>query len=86
MALMKEGLTYRDLDGELIVLDSTTGYIHQLNYTATLIWGLLSEGVSIEAIEARVSGEFDLDPETARGDVLGFVEQLERAGLLDPQH
>jgi hypothetical protein len=85
MAFQKDGLTYRDLDGELIVVDSTTGYIHQLNHTGTLIWSLLSEGVSIEAIEARVSGEFDLDPETVRHDVLGFVEQLERAGLVEPQ-
>ncbi len=85
MTFVKDGLTYRDLDGELIVLDSTTGYIHQLNRTGTLVWGLLSEGVSIDAIEARVSGEFGLDPEMVRHDVLGFVEQLERAGLLEPQ-
>ncbi|UHD17151.1 HPr-rel-A system PqqD family peptide chaperone [Thiocapsa bogorovii] len=84
MGSFKAGLTYRDLDGELIVLDAATGYIHQMNPTGALIWRLLDGGTSIESIETRLSDEFDLDAEEARRDVLGFVEQLQRAGLLEP--
>ncbi|EGV18568.1 HPr-rel-A system PqqD family peptide chaperone [Thiocapsa marina] len=83
MASLKAGLTCRDLDGELVVLDAATGYIHQMNPTAALIWKLLDGGTSIESIEARLSEEFDLDDAEARRDVLGFVEQLQRAGLLE---
>ncbi len=84
MASLKAGLTCRDLDGELVVLDAATGYIHQMNPTGALIWKLLDGGTSIESIETRLSDEFDLDAEEARRDVLGFVEQLRHAGLLEP--
>ncbi|QVL50335.1 MAG: HPr-rel-A system PqqD family peptide chaperone [Thiocapsa sp.] len=84
MASLKAGLTCRDLDGELVVLDAATGYIHQMNPTGAVIWKLLDGGTSIESIETRLSDEFDLDAEEARRDVLGFVEQLRHAGLLEP--
>lgn len=84
MASLKAGLTCRDLDGELVVLDAATGYIHQMNPTGALIWKMLDGGTSIESIETRLSDEFDLDAEEARRDVLGFVEQLRHAGLLEP--
>lgn len=84
MASLKAGLTCRDLDGELVVLDAATGYIHQMNPTGALIWKLLDGGTSIESIETRLSDEFDLDAEEAGRDVLGFVEQLRHAGLLEP--
>ncbi|SDW99230.1 PqqD family protein [Thiocapsa roseopersicina] len=83
MASFKAGLTCRDLDGELIVLDAATGYIHQMNPTGALIWRLLDGGTSIESIETCISHEFDLDAEAAQRDVRGFVEQLHRAGLLE---
>ncbi len=84
MVSFKAGLTCRDLDGELVVLDAATGYIHQMNPTGALIWKLLEGGTSIESIETRLSEEFDLDDEEARRDVLGFVEKLQRSGLLEP--
>ncbi len=83
MASFKAGLTCRDLDGELIVLDASTGYVHQMNPTGALIWRLLDGGASIESVEACISREFDLDAEEARRDVLGFVEQLQHAGLVE---
>jgi hypothetical protein len=48
-----------------------------------LIWKLLDEGASIESIQTCISHDFDLDQEAARRDVLGFVGQLQRAGLLE---
>lgn len=83
MASLKAGLTCRELDNELIVLDAVTGYIHQMNQTGALIWRLLDAGTSMDSIEACVAREFDLEDDRARRDVRGFVEQLQHAGLLE---
>lgn len=83
MASFKAGLTCRYLDGELIVLDASTGYVHQMNPTGALIWELLDEGASIESIQTCIAHDFNLDQNAAKRDVFGFVGQLQRAGLLE---
>ncbi|RKT47485.1 HPr-rel-A system PqqD family peptide chaperone [Thiocapsa rosea] len=79
----KTGLTCRDLDGELIVLDASGGFVHQLNPTGALIWALLDQGVSVPAIADRLAETFELDATNVDQDVKRFIADLERVGLLE---
>jgi PqqD family protein of HPr-rel-A system len=79
----KAGLTCRELNGELIVLDSPEGFVHHLNPSGALIWSLLDGCASIQEIAACLAEEFELDAKDIDQDVKRFIDDLERMGLLE---
>lgn len=53
-----------------------------LNGTARTIFLALAQECTVEELTALVTAEYDVDRETARGDVEEFVEQLRQIGAL----
>jgi hypothetical protein len=53
-----------------------------LNATGRRIWELLAEDRAVEYLAAEVAKQFDVDLERARADVLAFLDDLGRLGLL----
>jgi PqqD family protein of HPr-rel-A system len=82
MLSVKEGLKSRELNGELILFDSSSGYVHQLNETGALIWDLVTQGGSLAQIESRLASEFGIEVSTIRPDLSAFISRLRDAGLL----
>ena len=76
-------LAVESADGELIILDKGGGEVHQLNQTAALIWGGLSEGLPLDQIAVQLAGTFEIEQETAISDVKSAVAQFVELGLLD---
>jgi hypothetical protein len=54
-----------------------------LNATGRFVWELLAEDRSIEYLVAEVGQQFDVDPENTRADILSFLDDLGRFGLLE---
>lgn len=73
----------REVEGELLILDTGTNRIHQLNPTASLVWELCQSPMRLEDIAARLATAFDVDARTALTDVEGAVSQFRTLGLLD---
>lgn len=48
----------------------------QLTESAAFIWKQVDSAADLEEIVARVQGEFDVDEETARRDIYGFLREL----------
>jgi len=55
-----------------------------LNATGRCVWQLLAEDQSMEDLAAAVAERFDVDKERARADVLIFLDDIGRIGLLEP--
>lgn len=55
----------------------------KLNETAHLMWKKIEEGSSKEDIAKAISEEYNVDKETALGDVKRFCEQLGKVGILE---
>jgi hypothetical protein len=72
----------REIDGEIVVLDTLSNHIHQLNRTASFIWHLCEQEARPEAIAAALGAEFDVDQETALRDVLETLTKLRSLNLL----
>ena len=77
----------RDIAGEVILV--TTGAATQqfngmitLNEVAAFIWKNLDESKSKEELVDKIMDEFEVDEETARTDVEGFVGVLYEHGLV----
>lgn len=79
----KASLVGADVADTSVLLDIDSGYFFQLNRTGTAIWALVSEPRSLGAICDQLAGEFRVDPETCRTDVVEFVEELLERGVLE---
>ena len=75
-------LAIENVDGELIVLDKTAGKVHQLNASASFVWGCLNDGLAIDEIALMLSEACDIDPETALSDVHAVLAQFEGLALV----
>jgi hypothetical protein len=74
---------YRDLDGELVLLDLRTGVYCSLDPLGTRIWTLTHEGCSLADVVRRVVEDYDVTPERFATDLLSFVASLREKGLVE---
>ena len=78
----REGIMIREVVGDLLLLDSESGEIHQLNETATFIWRNCEEAPSVEALAAMLASEFDVAHDVAARDVEDALGRLRALNLL----
>ena len=76
-----ERVAARVIEERALVVVIDAHQLHRLNPVATRIWQLC-DGRSVEAIAAALVGEFEVDPETALGDVCQFLEELSGLGAI----
>jgi hypothetical protein len=72
----------REIDGEIVALDSRANLVHQLNGIASLIWRLAAEGKSPDAIVEAIVSEHEVDRNAASKDVGEMLARLRFMGLL----
>ena len=71
---------WRIYDGEAVIICDST--LNTLNAVGTLIWEAADGKTPVSAIVARISEEFDVEPEEAERDSAVFIEKLCQRGLL----
>jgi hypothetical protein len=73
----------REVGGELVILDLKAQRYLGGNRSAALLWPLLVEGASREALADRLVTEWSVDSERARADVEALIGTLEQLDLLE---
>jgi hypothetical protein len=85
LRLRQEGLNWREIDGEVVVLDTERSHYLNLNPTGSVLWLLLADGATLRQLLDRLMEEFDVSEQVARTDVEAFVASCRENGLLaDP--
>jgi hypothetical protein len=75
----RDELLSQEIDGEIVLLDLRSGMYLGLNRLGTFIWKLLisNDGsVSAGTIVEAVTGEFEVEPATARRDLDQLLVEL----------
>ena len=85
---IKNGYILKTVAGCSIVVSNdidTMDFTNMLNLNATgaFLWENLENETSEKELTQKLLSEYDVDEETARKDVLAFLENLRGAGLLD---
>lgn len=81
--LRSEGLSWQEIDGELVILDlKSSVYLSTNKSGAFLAKALTDERTADELIDALVD-EYGIARERAASDANAFVGELMRKGLLD---
>jgi hypothetical protein len=85
LRLREQGLNWREIDGEVVVLDTERSHYLNLNETGAVLWLMLVEGASKPQLVEKLIDTFDVDQLTAQNDVEVFVTSCRENGVLaDP--
>jgi hypothetical protein len=72
-----QDVVWRDVDGEIVLLNVTSGHYFGLDGAASRIWQLLDDnGTSVAALCDTLSAEYDVDRATVDADVAALVDGL----------
>jgi hypothetical protein len=73
------------MDGEIVLLDLSTGRYYTLNRLGSVIWDLCADGHTISDIHAVLCDRFEVTPERALDDLVALVNELVQEGLLQQE-
>ena len=77
-----EDVIFRELEGEAVILNLTTGVYFGLNEVGTRAWMKLAESRSVRMVVVALAEEYDVDRATLEQDVLGLLADLIDKGLV----
>lgn len=82
MKLRTDGVTWQDVEGELVILDMESSVYLTTNVSGALLAKQLREDRSLADLVNALFAEFDIDIATAERDAHEFVQQLREKNLL----
>ena len=65
-AIDKHRITWDEIDGETLIIDTESGYYYSLDGVGSVVWRMLAAGADEGAIVERIVGEYDADAPTVR--------------------
>jgi hypothetical protein len=83
MKLRSSDLSWQEVDGELVVLDLKSSKYLATNASGTVLVKQLTEDRSQAELAQALVEAFGISQSQATHDVLGFVTELDRSGLLE---
>ncbi|EFQ82223.1 hypothetical protein HMPREF0063_12588 [Aeromicrobium marinum DSM 15272] len=80
----RAGVNAVDMDGELVMMGLEQGEYYGLRGTAASIWGYLEQASDVQTLASRLAEEYDVEVDRCRPDVVRFLDDLLRRGLVEP--
>jgi hypothetical protein len=79
-----DATTWRELDGEIVALDTKESIYFAIGGIGTTLWPLLVSGATKQDLVMEITSTFDdAPPEQAAGDVDEFITSLSELGLIE---
>ncbi len=78
----RDGILAREVDRELVLLDTDSNHVHQLNETASFVWRQVEEAGSAEEISALLAETYSADPVILADDVKQILSRFVELGLI----
>ena len=82
LTLRDADVDWREVEGELVVLDLRDSRYLAINATGRVLWAALAEGATHNQLVERLIEAFDVDQARAGADVDAFIGELESRDLL----
>jgi hypothetical protein len=83
MKLRVDDITWREIDGDLVVLDLRSSTYLTVNASGTLLMKQLTEERTLQELVQALVDAFGIPERLAHQDVRTFVDELRERGLLD---
>lgn len=82
LQLRTEEITWKQIDEEIVALDSRKGEYLAFNNSGALLWTALVSGATREQLVKILVDAYRIDPDRAAADAEDFVSSLTERGLL----
>jgi coenzyme PQQ synthesis protein D (PqqD) len=73
---------YRELAGEVVLLNLQSGVYYGLDEVGSRVWQLLTQSRGVDDVCATLLDEYDVSAEALRADVERLVGELSEKGLV----
>lgn len=73
---------YQCIEGEVLIVRPRDRQLHLLNETGAALWNWMETPRTVDELSRLLCAEFEVDEESARTDVLAFLETLRERGLV----
>jgi hypothetical protein len=83
MRLRVDDITWREIDGDLVILDLRTSTYLTANASGTVLMRELTEERTLQQLVQALADAFDLPETRAQQDAQTFVGELDEHGLLE---
>lgn len=83
MKLRADDLTWREIDGDLVILDLRSSTYLTTNASGAVLMKELTEDRTDDQLVQALVGAYDIPASQAESDVRTFVEALSNGGLLE---
>jgi coenzyme PQQ synthesis protein D (PqqD) len=83
LRLRREGLVWSDVGGETVLLDLESSAYFAAKGSGSFIVNCLTDGATEDSLVERLVEHYEVDLETAKGDVSEFLRQLEANKMLE---
>jgi hypothetical protein len=82
--LRSDDVTWREVDGQIVVLDLRRSVFLETNRSGSALWRALAAGpMTVDELAETLRTAHGLDDEVSMRDAKGFVEMLHHADLLE---
>ncbi|MFW6051847.1 MAG: PqqD family protein [Myxococcota bacterium] len=81
-ARARDSVVSRVIDGQAVLVALDEHVVHELNAVGSRVWELMPSHTVGEMAD-RICTEFEVDRPTAVADIVRFLEQLRKAGMVD---
>lgn len=82
LKLREDKLAWREVDGETLLLDLEASMYLSVNPSATVLWRLLAEGTTRDALIDALEQKYSIARDRAAGDVDEFLNQCQQRGFI----
>lgn len=83
LQLRREALDWREVDGEIVALESRGSVYLSANRSGAFLWQALAEGATRDTLVSGLAAEYRIDAGLAQRDVDRFLAELDAHGLLE---
>lgn len=83
LRLRPDRVTWREVDGEIIVLDQASATYFSVNRSAVLLWHRLADGATREQLIDQLVTHYEIDAPRAAADVDAFLALCRESDLLE---
>ncbi|MFT6070224.1 MAG: hypothetical protein ACJAT2_001781 [Bacteriovoracaceae bacterium] len=79
----REDIAWKEIEDQIVLMDlGPKKMVHRLNSVGSFIWKRLDGKNDLEAIKSALCSEYSITTELAENDLLEFIENMEKLGVI----
>jgi hypothetical protein len=79
---IRDGVLFREVAGESVLLDLESGTYFSLNAVGTRVWGLLAQRTPLVEVHRALLAEYEVAEDRLLADLLDLIGELAQCGLV----